>query len=395
MHLTIVSPFPPTITGIGQYGYHITRALASSGAFSRITVLAGSKNNGEYLQQSEITEIKYCWRPNQLNALQEILSGIKQLRPDLVWFNVGASVFGKSPLPNATGLLAPMLTQYLGYPTVVTMHEMMEFSDLRALGAPGGPFAFLGARWLTKITTQADVVCLTRAHYVNRLSERKIDCVHIPHGAFHQPDLLPESKNPELLLFTTLAPFKGAELLLEALPALKLEYPDLQLTIAGEEHPRFPGYIQTLKNRFADLQGVNWLGKIPNEEVINLFRRAQIVVIPYKASTGASSILYQAAAWGRAVVASDIDEIRTLAHEGNFQIEFFNSANVESLKNTTRALLASPQRRASQVQNNFQAVQNSRIEITCQHYLHAFNRALEKRKSPNHILIPHTKSESI
>ena len=42
MHLTIVSPFPPAITGIGQYGYHLTRALANSGSFSRLTVLAGS-----------------------------------------------------------------------------------------------------------------------------------------------------------------------------------------------------------------------------------------------------------------------------------------------------------------------------------------------------------------
>ena len=32
MHLAIVSPFPPNITGIGQYGYRVSGALARSGA---------------------------------------------------------------------------------------------------------------------------------------------------------------------------------------------------------------------------------------------------------------------------------------------------------------------------------------------------------------------------
>src|SRR4030095_10900661 len=153
MHLTIVSPFPPTITGIGQYGYHVTRSLAKSGSFSRVTVLAGSKINAEHPNHLGITKLEYCWEPGQLNARQAILSRVKRLNPDLVWFNLGASVFGKTAWMNISGLLIPLLIQRMGLPTVLTLHELAELSDLRALDAPGGPFAPIGARLLTDIAT--------------------------------------------------------------------------------------------------------------------------------------------------------------------------------------------------------------------------------------------------
>jgi len=396
MHLVIVSPFPPSITGIGQYGYHVTRALAISGAFSRITVLAGSDLKGEHLDHLGSTEIEYCWQPGQVNAGKAILSRMKQLTPDLIWFNLRMGMFGESPLLSISNLITPMLARWLGYPTVVTFHEMIELSDYRTLKAPGGVFAPLGARLITNIVTHADVVCLTMQKHMNWFAKIRpnVDCIHIPLGAFHEPVLLDEQENAELLMFNMLAPFKGAELLLEVFQFLKLEYPNLELTIAGEEHPRFPGYIKSIKKQFKDIQGVKWLGQIADENVIELFRSTQIVVLPYKATTGASSVLYQAATYGRAVVASDLNEMRALAQESNFQCEFFENNNAESLQNAIRALLASPSRRLTQAKNNFKAVQSTRLETTCHLYLQAFNRALEKRHSRKRIAIPLTEMES-
>jgi len=396
MHLVIVSPFPPAITGIGQYGYHITRALANSGAFSRVTVLAGSQVNGEIPNHLGSTEIEYCWQPGQLNARQAILSRVKRLNPDLVWFNLRVGMFGESPWLSVSGLLAPMLSYWMGYPTVVTFHEMVELSDFRLLDAPGGPFAPMGARLITSLATQADVVCLTMKKHLDWFAGQRphVDCVHIPHGAFNEPALLDEHDTLELLLFNMLAPFKGVELLLDAYPELRREYPNLRLTIAGVEHPRFPGYLQSIRDRFASLEGVRWLGEVPDESIIDLFRQAKIIILPYAASTGSSSVLYRAATWGRAVVSSDLSEMRSVAQEGNFQVEFFENGNTTSLRNAIRSLLASPEKRRAQIQNNYRAIQNARLEITCQRYLHAFNRALEKRKSLKRLSIPQTEIEA-
>src|SRR5215213_1085132 len=384
MHLVIVSPFPPSITGIGQYGYHVTRSLASSGLFSQLTILAGSTKNGQRPNHLGLTEIDYCWQPDSLNARPTILSRLKRLNPDLIWFNLGASIFGKSPLSNLSGLFTPM-SAGRRFPTVVTLHEVIELADLCALNAPGGSLAPWGARLLTNIATQADVVCLTMQHYADWLSARGVNCAHIPIGAYHEPELLDETDTCELLFFTTLAPYKGLELLIEAFTELRSEYPHLRLTIAGTAHTRFPTYARELKTRFNATDGIQWLGQISEDDVKDLFRRARIVILPYAASTGSSSVLYQAATWGRAVVASDLHEIRKITLENNLQVEFFENNSVEKLCDSIRLLLNSPSLRRLQTEHNFNSIQHLRPKTTCYRYIQAFNRALEKRQSTKRI----------
>jgi len=384
MHLVIVSPFPPSITGIGQYGYHVTRSLASSGLFSRLTILAGAEDNGQHPNHLGLTEIDYCWQPDSLKARPAILSRLKRLSPDLIWFNLGASIFGKSPLSNVSGLLTPMIAARM-FPTVATLHELVELADLRALNAPGGILAPWGARLLTRIATQADVICLTMQHYADWLTARGMDCMHIPIGAYHEPELLRESDSDELLFFTTLAPYKGLELLLKAFAQLRVEFPHLRLTIAGTAHARFPDYGRELKTNFNGTHGVQWLGQVSEDDVKDLFRRAQIVVLPYAASTGSSSVLYQAATWGRPIVASDLREIRKMTLENDLQVQFFESNNPESLCRSIRMLVNSASLRHAQTRHNFGAIQHLRPRVTCHRYIEAFNRALEKRHSTKRI----------
>ena len=382
MHLAIVSPFPPSITGIGQYGYHVTRALVNTGSFSRITVLAGADTSSKnYPNHLSGTDLDYCWQPNQLKARQAILSKLKRLNPDLVWFNLGASIFGKSPLSNLSGSLTPMLARQMGFPTVVTLHELVVLTDLGALNAPGGIFAPLGARLLTKFATQADVVCLTMSHYADWLSKRGAECIRIPIGAYHEPEFLEESERPGILFFTTLAPFKGLEILLTAFENLRVELPQIRLTIAGAEHARFPDYAHDLKSRFNGTHNIQWLGQVAEENVTDLFRQTQIVVLPYTASTGSSSVLYQAATWGRAVVVSDLSENQKLARENDLQLQFFENGNAQSLQSALRIMITAPELRKTQAKHNFNSIQHVRPGITGQHYIQAFNRALEKHKN--------------
>jgi glycosyltransferase involved in cell wall biosynthesis len=309
---------------------------------------------------------------------------VKHLNPDLIWFNLGASIFGKSPFSNLSGLMTPMNVSR-HFPTVVTLHELVELADLRALNAPGGALAPLGARLFTRIATQADVVCLTMQHYAEWLSARGVDCAHIPIGSYHEPELLEETDSCELLFFTTLAPYKGLELLIEAFIRLRRECPPLRLTIAGTSHMRFPNYGNDLRERFGEAQGIRWLGQVSEDNVKSLFQRARLVILPYAASTGSSSVLYQAATWGRAVVASDLSEIRKLALESHLQIQFFETNHLESLCDSIRTLLNSSSLRRAQAQHNFKSIQHLRPKATCSRYIKAFNHALEKRQSAKRI----------
>ena len=305
-------------------------------------------------------------------------------------------MFGESPWMSVSGLLTPMMARWMGYPTVVTFHELVELSDFKALKAPGGILAPWGARLVTTLATQADVVCLTMQKHLDWFTAKRpgVDCTHIPLGTYHEPIIMKDDGKMELLLFNMLAPFKGIEMLLDVFSELRLEFPQLQLTIAGEEHPRFVGYSQMIREHYGHINGVRWLSKIRDEDVAGLFQSAQVVVLPYKASTGASSSIYQAAGLGRPIVASDLSEIRALVEEEDFCIEFFETGNSESLGDAIRSLLTSPEKRRAQVLHNFRSIQNARIENTCYKYLQAFNRALEKRNSLKRIVMPQIEVES-
>jgi len=390
MHLAIVSPYPPTITGTGQYGYHVSRSLAESDLFKRITVLTGTPGLPPAANVPPNVHVENVWNTESPDAGWKISAYLRASKPDLVWFNLGASTFGRSPIANLSGFLSPIWGRQLGLPTVVTLHELVELTDLSALRAPGGPFARQGARLLTQIALQADVVCLTLQRYVDWLAARRpnLQCVHIPIGAYHAPEILAESESQELLFFSLLAPFKGLETLLEALRSLRTEYPGLRLTVAGAEHPRFPGYARQLQQKFGGHTGISWLGEISEESVREIFRRAKIVILPYMASTGSSSVLFQAATWGRPIIASDLAEIHHALDDSALKVDFFRGGDPGSLANSIKILLDAAPRRREQVEHNFNVIQRAHPEQTCRAYLQAFNLALESRRSSKRLAIP-------
>jgi glycosyltransferase involved in cell wall biosynthesis len=151
---------------------------------------------------------------------------------------------------------------------------------------------------------------------------------------------------------------------------------------------RFPDYPRRLKAKFAGLPGVNWLGQVAESEVRGLFQRAEVVVLPYLASTGSSSVLMQAAAWGRSVVASDLEEIRSAVSENGLDVAFFRRGQAEALAEALRTQLGSDERRCSQVEHNLAALSRRGPEAMCHAYLRAFNLALEASRSPKRIAVP-------
>jgi len=390
MHLAIISPYPPALNGIGQYGYYFSRALARSGVFDEISLLTGSSSMPDPGHNTGAMHLDHIWKPGSLNVGQAIVTHINKIKPDLVWFNLGASVFGRTPFANLSGFTSVARIRNMGIPTVLTLHEMVEFADLRALRAPGGPFARIGAQLLSRVVKQADVVCLTIRRYADILSRRWPDrqFIYIPIGAYHTPEVLPHGHEQNLLFFAMMAPFKGLDVLLEAFRSLQQHYPRLRLIVAGAEHSRFPGYAARLQQTYQSLPNVTWMGPVMEENVQNLFKAAQIVVLPYTAFTGSSSVLYQAAMWGRPIVASDLPEIQSLVSESNLNVKYFRNRVPSSLAETISSLLDSATSRNRIINQNIQAIQPNRLEENCRSYLQAFNLALEIRCRPERIPDP-------
>jgi glycosyltransferase involved in cell wall biosynthesis len=160
------------------------------------------------------------------------------------------------------------------------------------------------------------------------------------------------------------------------------------LTIAGAEHPRFPGYLDDVHEKYQSMPGIRWLGQVSNEQIHELFEQAQIVVLPYQASTGSSSVLYQAASLGRPIVASDIDDIFMTAAESGLAVEYFRSGNSTSLAEAIHHLMKDAKTRRNMAVHNFDVIERLGPEEIGRLYLQAFNRALETRHSPARLAIP-------
>lgn len=381
MRLSIVSPFPPEISGIGQYGWNVAHGLARTGRFEAITVLTGSRDQADLDQVTRVDGIttRCVWRRDDVATVGRLAAAIRRERPDLVWFNLGFTVFGSSRVTNFAGLATPMLTRQTGLPTVVTLHEIFEASPPRALGAVNGHVTTWGARAATRCLLRADVVCVTLQRYQQELQKRYgADNVwHVPHGSFAAPEFLPlpaASTPPTFLIFATFAPYKGLPILLEAFERLKRVDPRLELIIAGSDHPRFPGYLAERRAAVNGARGLHWLGQQTEAQLREVFARASVVVLPYTATTGASSVLHRAAAYGRPVVASDLPDIRAVADEEGLQLVYAPPANPTALAEALAQLLANPAERQRLAQHNLRKMRRMSLDHTCARYVGVFEK---------------------
>jgi glycosyltransferase involved in cell wall biosynthesis len=93
--------------------------------------------------------------------------------------------------------------------------------------------------------------------------------------------------NYQLLFFGVIREYKGLDLLLDALKQVVKHKPNVRLTVAGECFNEKNNQI--LKNQVAEI-GLEEIVEldlryIPNEEVSTYFKRADLVILPYRSAT--------------------------------------------------------------------------------------------------------------
>ncbi len=131
----------------------------------------------------------------------------------------------------------------------------------------------------------------------------------IPHGAFdyltRQPDeqpLPPELagvEGPVVLTFGVLRPYKGVDVLVEAFRQLE----GAELWVVGRPWMD----VEPLKRAAARAKGtVRFVDRfVPDAQLPAFFRRADVVVLPYR-RVDQSGVLYTALAFAKAIVLSDV-----------------------------------------------------------------------------------------
>jgi glycosyltransferase involved in cell wall biosynthesis len=381
MKLAIVSPFPPEISGVGQYGARLAEGLAHTRRFSAVQVFGNLTPNVSPNETGNGFTIRRVWERDSAMALLRILRAVREWQPDAVWFNLGLSVFGRTRFHNFKGLLAPMLTARSGLPTIVTLHEIFEAVNLRALGAMNGRITHWGGALAMRSLLQADTLCLTLSSYVRVMRQNygARNVVHMPHGAFDTPHFTELPPTNRILIFGTFAPYKGLTELISIYRTLRQTDPTLTLTVAGNDHPRFPGYLAQTCAQTGAIPGIEWRMNVPEAELPALFQSASVVALPYTATTGASSVAHRAATHGRPVVTYALPDLQEVADEEGLRVEFVPVGDRTAFAERLQSLLNDRARCAAIGRANVAAIQPHTLEAMCKRYIDVFEGAIAKR----------------
>lgn len=218
-------------------------------------------------------------------------------------------------------LLLLAVARLLGSKVVVTLHTVCPWSP-RPLG---GRLSSLRGRTAVRLTTQGmrllahKFICHTEAQRrwlvdVHGFDPRSIEL--IPHGSNPKvPPTDPGGDAPLLLFFGYISRRKGVHTLLRAMPRVKEEVPQATLVVAGTYQSRDGSdYLKELREEAESLcleGSVEFKTRhLPDEELPALFTKARLVAMPYLQLFGCSGVLREAARFSKAVVASDLENIR-------------------------------------------------------------------------------------
>ena len=189
-----------------------------------------------------------------------------------------------------------------GAPRVFTSHNVLRRGEGR-----------MRERAARLVVEHADAVVAHTAEGAAELTSRfgaDAARVHvIPHGAFDYltrqereeplPPELAAAEGPVILWFGVLRPYKGVDVLIEAFRELD----GAELWVVGR--PWMP--VEPLERAAAAARGtVRFVDRfVTDPEIPAYFRRADVVVLPYR-RIDQSGVLYTALAFGKAMVLSDV-----------------------------------------------------------------------------------------
>ena len=375
MRIGVVSSFPPTIDGKSDYAGHVTKYLAADPRVESVTVFADQVPGLPMHQRLGRVQVHRVWHPNGIGTGPALVRAVRTLQPDVVWFNLGGTMFGTRPLAAAIGLLAPLATTLLGRRTVVTLHELPALADLATLGL-SSPLGRVGAALVPSLVLRASAVVVTLDRYRRFLIERygARNIRRIPLGGHDRTLSEDEPHQETVLVFGLFGPHKEPGLVAEAVAHLRRRRPKLELIVAGADHPRYPGFMADCCARHG-LNG-SWLGYVPAERLAGLFARATVVVVPSRASTGSSGVIYRAVSHARPVIASDLPDFRGLAQDEDLKLTWFTPGDTLGLASALDALLGDAERRRRLVRHNLQTIERLKPAKIVDAYLAVFDDPL-------------------
>ena len=386
MKICLVTAFPPSRRGLNEYGFHLARELRRDPLLS-LTVLADELE--EPAEELDGFDVSRCWRFDSPSNPVRLLKVLRDLRPNVVWFNLLFSTFGNNPVAAFSGLTQPVLSRLSGHYTHVTLHHLMDNINLADSGVRFPRLYRFAGSTATRMLLMANSISVLLPVYRRTLIDKyRGENVHFrAHGILGgrpEPPDFDLRGNPEhcVLAFGKWGTYKRLELLIEAFERLVEEMPNIRLIVAGANHPLTPGYIESVADGMKGKPYIEFTGYVSEEDIPRLFRKASVLVLPYSSATGASGVAHLACEFGVPIISAGIDDFREMAWDEGLAVDFYETGSAISLAEQLKQLLSSPERMREMGEQNFAAALRMTMPQIIRQYLRSFDlqqrtRALE------------------
>jgi len=381
MKICLVTTFPPSQGGLSEYGLHIAEELRRN-PFLSVTILADKMP----ADQPELDgfNVKRCWSFDDPASAYRLLQTIGKLKPDVVWFNLLFSTFGRNPFNAFLGLLTPLLSRLSGRYTHVTLHHLMDTVDLKDAGVKHPRLYRAAGAVATRVLLLSNSVSVLMPGYRKILHEKYgHDNVHVrSHGVLTRRPEYPDFArrgNPEhrILAFGKWGTYKRLELMIEAFQIIKATLPNAKLVIGGGDHPQAAGYVQSLKKKHGSDPAIEFTGYVEEDQLPDLFQSSSVAVMPYSSSTGCSGVAHLACAYGVPIVCADLADFRQMADGEELAIEFYQPGNAQDLANCLINFLTNQEKQQAMAVQNFSTALRMTMPTIVLKYLRHFE--LEQR----------------
>jgi glycosyltransferase involved in cell wall biosynthesis len=403
LRIAIVSPFPPSKGTLNEYAYHLVEQFKHKSEIEEIILITDQLPEGQsyHIEDTPVPiTVKDVWSFNSVKNIFHILKAVRQTKPDIVLYNIHFLSFGDKKVAAALGLMIPMLSKFMGFPSVVLLHNIVESVDLSLAGITKNPllskiFQLFGTV-LTYFLLSSDLLAVTISRYVNILEKKyKTKKVAlIPHGSFEvpdEPDFNLASGPKKVMAFGKFGTYKRVETMIEAVEQIRARTGEnIEIVIAGTDSPNSKGYLDHMKQVYSEVPQLTFTGYVEEEDVPRIFSESAVVVFPYTSTTGSSGVLHQAGSYGKACVLPNIGDLKSLIEEEGYGGEYFEPDSTDSMANAIQTLLQDEARRKTVAQQNYAAAASLPMSDIADWYLMHFENLISKsgKRSDKKIRLP-------
>ncbi|MDQ2743085.1 MAG: glycosyltransferase family 4 protein [Chloroflexota bacterium] len=323
--VAFVGSYPPRECGIGTFTYDVVNAYDAIDP-SRLSVVAAVNDYGQmydYDLHDYQGRVRYQIETEDLDSYVEVADQINQSRVQVVNIQHEYGLFG-----GEDGEYIVEFMHRLQKPVVLTMHTVMP--------NPAGHFLDATQRMFD---AAAAVIVLARAAVPMLLDNYDLPAerVHvIPHGipVFTRKEairrrtkqLLGIGDRPLLSTFGLIGPSKAIEYVIQALPAIVEQSPNVQYLVIGETHPHIrkrdgEAYRNSLTGLARELgvqRHVRFNNRfLSNSELIRYLAATDVYIMAYlNKDQIVSGTLAYAVGCGKAVVATPFTYAQEMLSDG-------------------------------------------------------------------------------